>query len=282
MITTKYGNLWYEVYGTSRPRTPILVAHGGPGFLSMPQTVSELADERPVYFYDQLGCGRSDKALSITTYTPEHYVDELATVIEKLELKEHILMGFSWGTMLIVLYYLKYKPKNLKAIILCAPYLSTPAWDKDQRRNIENMPAKVRDVILKCEQNLDFGTPYQEAMLEYYKKHLCRLEPWPDFVSTAFDKLNMDVYRRLWGESEFTISGLLKDYDLIPNLKEIKIPTLFTCGKYDEADPKTVALFNKAVPNSVMTVIPDASHLHQIEKPELFLDTVRGFLNKIK
>lgn len=282
MIPTKYGNLWHNVYGKSKSGFPLLVLHGGPGFLSMPETVLELANKRPVHFYDQLGCSLSDKAININTYTPEFYVEELNTVIKELNLKDFVLMGFSWGTMLAVLYYLKHKPKGLRALILCAPYLSTPIWDKDQRHNIENMPSKIRDAILEGEEKLDFGKSYQDAVLEYYKKHLCRLEPWPDFVSSAFYKLNKDIYKHLWGESEFTISGLLKDYDLIPDLKKINIPTLFTCGEYDEADPKTVALFNKAVPNSVMTVIPDASHLHQIEKPNLFLDTVRSFLNKIE
>jgi proline iminopeptidase len=108
--------------------------------------------------------------------------------------------GFSWGTMLIVLYYLKYRPRGLKALLLCAPYLSTPVWDKDQRRNIELLPDRTKEAILKGERTLNFDEAYHHAVMEYYKKHLCRLDPWPDFVSSAFEKLNMDIYRRLWGK----------------------------------------------------------------------------------
>lgn len=44
---------WYAVEGEGRPGTPLLVIHGGPGFLTMTDVVSDLAADRPVYFYDQ-------------------------------------------------------------------------------------------------------------------------------------------------------------------------------------------------------------------------------------
>ncbi len=63
----------------------------------MTETVCELADERPVHFYDQLGCGRSDKAADPDFYSPQRYVRELAEVCDALGLGEVCLMGFSWG-----------------------------------------------------------------------------------------------------------------------------------------------------------------------------------------
>jgi pimeloyl-ACP methyl ester carboxylesterase len=44
-----------------------------PGFLSMTETVHDLADERPVYFYNQFGCGRSNKAFDPDFYLSKHY-----------------------------------------------------------------------------------------------------------------------------------------------------------------------------------------------------------------
>jgi proline iminopeptidase len=62
-------------------KTPILVAHGGPGFSSMPEVVSEFAEQRPVYFYDQLGSRRSDKAKSKDDYSIEYFVTELGALL---------------------------------------------------------------------------------------------------------------------------------------------------------------------------------------------------------
>jgi len=61
--------------------TPILVAHGGPRFSSMPEVVSEFAEQRPVYFYDQLGSRRSDKAKSKDDYSIEYFVTELGALL---------------------------------------------------------------------------------------------------------------------------------------------------------------------------------------------------------
>ena len=79
-VTTQNGKIWYAVYGENRTRTPLLVLHGGPGFLSMSEGLETLWEDRPVYFYDQLGCGNSDRAADADFYSVERYVAELAEV----------------------------------------------------------------------------------------------------------------------------------------------------------------------------------------------------------
>ncbi|MEK7248701.1 MAG: alpha/beta fold hydrolase, partial [Chloroflexota bacterium] len=54
------GNVWYKIGGDG-PGVPLLLLHGGPGaghdYL---EPMATLGDDRPVVFYDQLGCGNSD------------------------------------------------------------------------------------------------------------------------------------------------------------------------------------------------------------------------------
>lgn len=130
-IPTDNGNIWSCVYGEDKEGTPLLVVHGGPGFLSMPQTVSDLSDERPVYFYDQLGCGRSDRASRDELYSLETYTKELDVIRDELGLSDVILIGFSWGCGLICSYLLDEGPKGVKGLILSGPLLSSPMWEKD-------------------------------------------------------------------------------------------------------------------------------------------------------
>lgn len=162
--------------------------------------------------------------------------------------------------------------------MLCAPYLSSPAWDADQRRNIALMPPEIRAAIESGEETGDFGDEYQAAMMAYYERHVCMLSPWPDSLQSAFSKLNRDVYHTMWGPSEFTMTGKLKDYVLTPGLSEIVQPVLLTCGDRDEAGIKTVKDFQQRFPHARMAVIPQASHLHQIERPEIFAAVIRDFL----
>ncbi|MCF7888124.1 MAG: proline iminopeptidase-family hydrolase [Candidatus Omnitrophica bacterium] len=280
-IDTENGKIWYSVYGENKKEIPLLVLHGGPGFLSMPEVIKKLSDKRPVYFYDQLGCGRSDRAADKSYYSVTNYIEELSQVREKLGLKEIYLMGFSWGTMLACSYLLEKKPSGVKGLILSGPYLSSPRWHADQRENIANLAPNLRKIIEKAEKKKDYGKKYESAMMAYYQKHVCRLRPWPKYLEDAFSQLNMDVYLTMWGPSEFTITGTLKNYDLLPKLNKIKQPVLLTCGDYDEAGVKTVKDYQMAFQNASMAVLPNSSHIHHLEKPNLFLQIVRNFIKDI-
>ena len=84
----------------------------------------------------------------------------------------------------------------------------------------------------------------------------------------------------LWGPSEFTVTGLLKDYDRTARLKEISTPTLFTCGRYDEATPDTTTYYHSMLPGSEIAVLEGASHEHHIERPEQYMHIVRSFIHR--
>ena len=281
MFPTPHGNIWTEARGLGTPGTPLLVLHGGPGFLSMPQVVADLADERPVLFYDQLGCGRSDRPAEKSLYTLANYVAELAAIRDALGLLDVHLLAHSWGAMLAAEYLLLHKPAGIRSLTLCGPLLSTPLWERDQRRNLSRMPPRVRQAVAIAEESGRFDSAnYQNAMMDYYRRHVCRLDPWPDFLNDALSQLNMDVYLSMWGPSEFTVTGSLKGVDLLPRLPEINLPVLLVGGEHDEAAPDTLLTYRDALPRGEMTVLPNASHLHHLEQPTLFLAAVRNFLHR--
>jgi len=273
------GRLWYGVRGEDTPGIPLLVVHGGPGFLSMPEVVADLADERPVYFYDQLGCGRSARPADKSLFTIEHYVAELAAVRAALGLREVHLLGQSWGCMLVAEYLLRERPEGVRSLTLSGPLLSSPRWEADQRTYLAALPADQQAIIAEAERTGDYGEAYQEAMLDYYRRHICRLDPWPDLLLQALGQMNLDVYVTMWGPSEFTVTGTLKGHDLLPRLHEITQPTLLLCGEHDEATPATVQLYRDRLPQGSMAVLPRASHLHHLEQPDLFLAIVRDHLH---
>ncbi|MDY0223921.1 MAG: proline iminopeptidase-family hydrolase [Candidatus Methanomethylophilaceae archaeon] len=281
-IETENGRIWCSVYGEHRKGIPLLVVHGGPGFISMPQTVSDLSAERPVYFYDQLGCGRSDRAKDSNLYSLNTYVDELSRVISELNLTEFVLVGFSWGCGLICEYMLRERPSGVKGLILSGPLLSSPIWEMDQRENIAKMPETLIEAIEESEMDHDYGERYQHAMIEYYKRFVCRMDPWPDYLQNAMEAMNNEIYLKMWGQSEFTVTGELKNFDLLPRLHDISIPVLLICGDSDEAGVKSVKDFQTSFGNANMAVIPDSSHMHHIEQPEIYKAAVNSFLKNLK
>lgn len=282
MINVPGGKVWYRMAGVEKSNIPVLVIHGGPGAPhNYMEPLEALADERPVVFYDQLGCGNSERPSDKSLWEVDRFVEELDQVRNTLGLKKVHLVGQSWGTMLIVEYMLRKKPEGVLSIVLSGPYLSTTRWIEDQKALIKLLPQSVQITISKYEKNGNFASPeYQDAMTLFYKKHVCLMNPWPDSLNKAMELFGTDVYEYMWGPSEFTITGTLKNADLCDKLDKIKTPVLFTCGEYDEATPATTFYYQSKLPGSEVHVFKDASHSHILEKPDEYITLVRDFINK--
>jgi proline-specific peptidase len=276
--------VWYKVVGADKPGVPLLVLHGGPGIPhDYLEPLEALADQRPVVFYDQLGCGNSDRPKDTSLWTIEHYVDELAKFRAALKLDRVHILGHSWGSMLAVDYMLRRQPNGVVSLTLAGPSLSMERWVADQRVWLLELPKAMQAAIHEAERTGDFDSPaYQEAIGAFYAQQVCRLDPWPECVQRALspEKMGEDVYLYMCGPSEFTITGTLKNYERVDRLKEINAPTLFICGRYDEATPAATEYYHRNMPGSEFAVIENASHLSYVEQPEVFDRTVRAFLKR--
>ncbi|HOV86778.1 MAG TPA: proline iminopeptidase-family hydrolase [Syntrophobacteraceae bacterium] len=284
MIPVQGGRVWHRTVGADRKKVPLLVLHGGPGaphdYL---EPLEHLGKDRPVVFYDQLGCGNSDRPDDPTLWTLDRFVDELARVREALDLQRLHILGQSWGTMLAVEYVLTRKPEGVLSLILSGPCLSVSRFIEDQKAYLLDFPQDVQETIRRSEESGDFRSrEYQDAMIMYFSRHLCRLQPWPNCLIETLEKMGLNVYETMWGPSEFTLTGTLKDFERAERLKEIMLPTLFTCGRHDEATPDTTRFYQEMLPGSRMAVLDDASHEHHLEQPVRYLETVRQFLGEIE
>jgi proline iminopeptidase len=275
------GKVWYRIAGTGT-RTPLLLLHGGPGAPSYYlKPLAALGDDRPVIFYDQLGCGHSDHPTDSTLWTIDRFVQELVAVREALGLNEVHILGTSWGTMLAVDYVLK-KPGGVRSLVLASPALSIPRWVHDADSLKSTLPESTRSAIARHEADGTYDSPeYQSAMLEYYHRFVCRRNPWPADVESTFAQLGQSVYMAMCGPSEFTITGSLKSYDRTGRLHEITVPTLFTAGRYDEAAPSTVQYYSSLMPGSRVEIFENSAHVTMEDEPERYVQVVRDFLREV-
>jgi proline iminopeptidase len=282
-ITVEGGKIWYKIVGFKKSATPLLVIHGGPGAThDYLESLSELADERPVIFYDQLGSGNSDIPLDDSLWRIERFVNELDTLIKELELTKVHLLGQSWGTMLAVDYMLSKSNSEVISLILSAPCLSTKLWIADQKKYLSELEIEVQHIISEAESIGNYSSSeYQNAMMLYYRKHMCNMQEWPEPLQRTFAKLGQAVYNYMWGASEFTVTGTLKNYDRIEKLKEIKIPVLFTAGRFDEASPDSTLIYKNNLPGSEIYIFEDATHSHHLEKKDEYNSVIKSFLKKM-
>lgn len=277
------GRVWYQVLGAEQPGTPLLCLHGGPGFPhDYIEPLGDLADRRPVIFYDQLGCGHSDRPDDPSLWTVERFVEELMTVRSALGLERMHLFGSSWGGMLALQYAVEMHPA-LQSLILAAGPASVATWIEHVNRLRADLPDDVRDTLDQHERSGYYACPeFVGAVAAFYRRHLCRMNPWPDGLERAFAEFGTQVYETMWGPTEFgPVWGTLRSWDVMDRLGDIEAPALLTVGRYDECPPEHVAEMQRRIPNAEMTVFEEGSHLHFYEQREEYMRLANEFLDRV-
>lgn len=102
-----------------------------------------LSSDAKVIYYDQRGCGKSEKA---DCYTWQMHVQDLKRIVNALAPnKRVILAGSSWGTTLALLYAYTY-PEDVNALILSGTY-AWPGRGATKRDCSFYRPPNVRDTM---------------------------------------------------------------------------------------------------------------------------------------
>jgi len=279
MLPVDGGKIWYRISGEGRG-TPVILLHGGPGYSSFyMKPFEELGDDRSVVRYDQLGGGKSDRITDTTLFTIPHFVEELDSLRRLLGCQRVHLLGHSWGTILAVEYY-RAHPEHVASLILASAALDIPAWEHNTRQLVATLPDSFQRAIRVREAEGRFDAPdYQAALGEFYGRYVWRRPVAADLDSTLAT-VNELIYYYMQGPSEFTITGTLKRYDVTPALATIRVPTLYTVGEFDEADPATIRRFAGLTPGAEMAVLAGAAHLTPWDAREENVRVVRAFLRQ--
>jgi len=280
-VEVRGGRVWVRVVGTGSG-TPLLVLHGGPGAPSYYlKPLAALGDERPVVFYDQLGCGHSPAPADTALWRIDRFIQELAAVRRALRLDQVHLFGHSWGTMLAVDYMLT-RPTGVRSLILASPSLSIARWAGDAESLLTTLPDSLQRTIHVHEADGTTDSPaYQAAVMEYYHRYVARRQPWSADIDSCFAQIGTSVYTTMCGASEFSITGTLRTYDRTDRLSSLKLPVLFTVGRYDEARPATVRYYQSLVPRSELVVLENSAHLTMQDEPEHYVQVLREYLKRV-
>lgn len=261
---------WYRVVGEAEAlgRLPLLVLHGGPGGShDILQGLGALsAQGRRVVFYDQLGGGDSDRPDDPSLWTVETFLEQLRSVREGLGLGRIHLFGSSWGGMLALEYAFTQRG-GLVSLVLNSTPTSAPRWAEETLRLHAELPP---------------GLEGKSAEDEFRRRHICRLEPEPEVIVRARAKFGLQVYETMWGPNEFTVTGTLKDWDVIDRLGEIDVPTLITSGRHDECTPALVEPLHEGIAGSRWEIFENCSHTSYLEDPERYVEVVGGFLEGVE
>jgi proline-specific peptidase len=89
------------------------------------------------------------------------------------------------------------------------------------------------------------------------------------------------VYATMNGPTEFDVIGRLRTWDRTSDLHRIDVPTLVTCGRYDEITPDCSETIADGIPDARMVVFEESAHVAHLEEAELYASTVEEFLTSV-
>ena len=277
---------WYRVDGDlTGPRLPVVVLHGGPGAAhDYLVAMSSLADDgRAVVFYDQVGNGRSTHRpdLGAEFWTVSLFVRELGLLLDHLGIADrHAVLGQSWGGFLAQEHALT-QPPGLRAMVLADTAASFPDFVAEANRLRAQLPADVDATLRRHESDGTTDAPeYAAACDVFYRRHVCRLDPWPPELVEGFAWIERDptVYFTMNGPSEFHVIGSIRDWQAKDRLGEIDVPTLLVSGRHDEATPVLQEALRDGIRGSEWVCFEDSSHTPHVEERDRYMQVVGDWL----
>ena len=286
LIPFREYSTWYRVSGDlTSPKTPLVVAHGGPGCThDYVLSIAEIANTgRPVIHYDQLGSGRSthlpDKGGDF--WTVDLFLEELDTLLAFFGIQDrYFLLGQSWGGMLGAEHAIR-QPAGLKALVISNSPASMELWLSEAARLRDELPTEIQETLLRHEAAGTLQDPeYLKAADYFYAQHVCRIVPNPPEVerTNEFMKEDSTVYNVMNGPNEFHVIGTMKNWSVVDQIDQIVAPTLLVSGRYDEATPAVVQPFMDKIPDVRWVIFEESSHMPFVEEPEAYFATVEEFL----
>lgn len=276
--TTTETPLYWVSYGkTGAPR--LLVLHGGPGAdhqYLLPQML-HLGEKFDLLFYDQRGGGksRSDARIPVTWKT---HVEDLHAVTREFGLDPLSIVGYSWGGMLGLLYTIEQR-KNPHLLASYRMALIDPApLTNEYRRQFESEFARrqASPEIQKLRDELaESGLREQDP--EAYRQRAFELGV-AGYFSDPRKATNLTPFRVV-ARVQQSVWESLGDFDLIRDVKGIRIPSIIIHGRDDPIPLASSSEAARALETNLV-VLDECGHVPYVEQPSMLFAALDPFLDE--
>ncbi len=270
--------LFWAVYGPEgAPR--LLVLHGGPGAhhdYLLPQML-RLTERFELIFYDQRGGGRSrtDDRTPITWRTQ---VEDLALVLDELELGRADIIGYSWGALLALLFAVEAFEGNVDAPPPRRLVLIDPApLSRALRQRFEEEFARRQRAPAISGMRADLqASGLRESDPEAYRQRLFEIGVAGYFADPA--RASELTPFRVTGRVQESIWNSLGQFDLIPRLGVVNAPTLILHGTEDPIPLDSSQAAAAVLPDARLVTLPGSGHVPYVESPDPLFAAIFEFL----
>ncbi|CAN7155213.1 alpha/beta hydrolase [Variovorax sp. LjRoot84] len=250
-VTTKDGTqIYYKDWGTGKP---VVFSHGWPLDADAwdPQMLFLLQHGWRVIAHDRRGHGRSSQPAEGNEM--DTFADDLAAVIESLDLKGATLVGHSTGGGEVTRYVGRHGTKRVAKVVLIG---AVPPLMLQTEANPGGLPIEVFDNI-RAGVAANRSQFFKDLAVPFYG------------YNRPGAKISQGVIDSFWGIG--VLGGIKPEYDCIKafsetdfteDLKKFNVPTLFIHGDDDQIVPigASAAMASKLVKNSTLKIYAGESH----------------------
>ena len=216
-----------------------------------------LPKEYHAYALDQRGHGESGRAGS---YQPTEFIEDIYAFSQELGIEKFTYVGHSMGGKIGMKFALDH-PGVLKALVLVCP---SPAFA---------LPDMV-PVMIEGTTAMLAATP--ESIRGFLESEIIKPVSEERINDTANHFLAMDP-AAIEGCVDFIYS-----YDLIPQLGDIRAPTLVVAGAKDKSSTLDIIRPTAdGIKGSRLEIFEDSSHFLPIESPQEFVDLLTSFIKDV-
>jgi proline iminopeptidase len=281
-VPVEGARLYYRDTGRGHP---VVVLHGGPEFdhsYFLPE-LDLLADSYRLIYYDQRGRGKSAAGVLPEDVTIRSEVEDIERLREHFGLNSVAVLGHSWGGLL-ALEYATSHPERVSHLILLN---TAPVSHDDYLLLRQELPNKRTPDDLERLKAFRSTAEYQEGDPDTFAAY-CRIH----FRPTIRQPEQLDsVVERL--RASFTKEGVLKaraiegrlveqtwlvdEYDLLPALRRLSIPTLVIHGDYDFIPVECAEHVARAIPGARFALLKDCGHFSFMECPDQVRQEIDAF-----
>ena len=267
---------------------PIFFLPGGPGNSHdyMQGAFGHYYKTNTVVFFDFLGRGKSDNAKNKSEYSVENDTDLIEKIRKHLGYQKISIVGHSYGTVPAQNYAIKY-PENTLKLVLIAGFHSGLMWqancDSYNQYAKKHFPEKW--VKVDSLRNLGYVSSDAELMkvygsfpTKYIYYHNTKIKG--NSPKENYRNWNNDVYSQIVGrDGDFEVSGDMIDIDFRRKLKDIKVATLITAGRYDGVStPEFNIQYKTFMPQATFEMFEQSGHNPYLEEPEKFYKLFEKFM----
>ena len=262
-------SLFYEITGNG---TPVVFVHEFAGDRrSWEDQVRFFGRRYHVITYNARGFPPSEVPEGPSHYTQDHATDDLAGLIQALDLAPAHVVGLSMGGFATLHLGLRY-PELARSIVVAGCGYGS---EMSQREAFQR-------------EALEVARRFEEEGLEKFAKtytagptrvQLERKDP------IAYDRFCKEFVDRSAKGSADTMRGLQAGrpsvYELEESMRKMEVPTLILSGDEDEPCLEPGLFMKRTIPTAALITFPNAGHLINLEEPAMFNRIVLDFITEV-